>query len=131
MILCGAKQMSQEESLELKEDKEKQGNDLSVKEDELDEQAGLLSMIAEHVGKNLNIELFREYVQNYFEFSETFDRMTSDPENFMSLTQLEEQMSVMVKKSKKMVSELATDKLCNIQDGGIIQKKKTNTSRKA
>jgi hypothetical protein len=98
--------------------------ELPLTEEDLDERDSLFTIIANKLSKNINMPLFKEHIINYFNFIDNIDEMTADPDNFMSITQLEEQISLLIQKSSKLASQLATFKLSNIDEAGIILKKK-------
>jgi hypothetical protein len=84
----------------------------------------LFSFIVNKCSKSINFKLLKEHTSNYFDFIENIQRMTSNPNNFMNLTQLEEQMTILIQKSKQIAVDLAADQLTKIDEGPIIQKKK-------
>ncbi|MDR2353191.1 MAG: hypothetical protein LBF22_08530 [Deltaproteobacteria bacterium] len=109
------------------ENKENQGIDQFLEDEEFVEKSDIFAIIEEMSAKNENMSLLKTYILNYGQFISNIDKMTADPNNFMSLTQLEEQITLLIEKSKIFAKQLAIDKLSKIEEGGIIQKKKRNT----
>ncbi|MDR2352610.1 MAG: hypothetical protein LBF22_05510 [Deltaproteobacteria bacterium] len=109
------------------ENKENNETELLLTEEELSLKDSLLSTIEKRFSKNINMLLLTEHVLNYFTLIDNIDEMTADPDNFISLTQLEEQIKLLVQKSTKVASELVTYKVGKLDEEGIIKKKKNNT----
>ncbi|MDR2352272.1 MAG: hypothetical protein LBF22_03770 [Deltaproteobacteria bacterium] len=108
----------------MKENKENQNIDQFLEDEELVEKSDIYAIIEEMFAKKENMSLLKTYILNYVQFINNIDKMTVNPNNFMSLTQLEEQITLLIEKSKMFANQLTIDKLSKIDEGGIIQKKK-------
>jgi hypothetical protein len=106
------------------EDKENQGSEPILTEELLDERDSLLSMIANKFSNSINPQLLRQCILNYFTFLDNIDEMTADPDNYMSVSQLEEQTKLLAQKYSNMAYELAAYKVSIIKEDNIVKKKK-------
>ncbi|MDR2459478.1 MAG: hypothetical protein LBE38_01650 [Deltaproteobacteria bacterium] len=109
------------------ESKENHDSESFLTEDELDEMESLFTIIANKYSKKHNTSLFRTHVLNYFNLSENIDKMTADPDNFVSLTQLEAQTELLIQNTIQLAKDLTSFKLSNLKDEGLILQKKKNT----
>ena len=64
------------------------------------------------------------------EFKERFNNGTDDPDNFMTLNDMERLWSELRNGSDKIYSDMFSSFLSNIDEEGLIRKKKLNTKTK-
>ena len=65
-----------------------------------------------------------------WEFKEKFNNGTDDPNNFMTLNDMERLWSELRNGSDKIYSDIFSSFLSNIDEEGLIRKKKLNTKTK-
>ncbi|MDR2350497.1 MAG: hypothetical protein LBF41_07780 [Deltaproteobacteria bacterium] len=109
-----------------KENKENQSIDQLSKDKNFIEKSDIFAIMEEMREKKQNMLLLKSYLLNYVEFIDNIDKMTADPDNFMTFTRLEEQMTLLNEKCEAFAHRPAIDKLTEI-DGGVIVPKKRET----
>ena len=75
----------------------------------------------------IKLDLFNRYIETLYDFDNKFRMGTSDPDNFLSLTNIESLVMGLTKSQSSLNKELAWDKLNSIDETPLIERKKKNT----
>lgn len=72
----------------------------------------------------IKLDLLNRYIETLYDFENKFRMGTSDPDNFLSLTNIESLVMGLTKSQSSLNKELAWDKLNSIDETPLIERKK-------
>jgi hypothetical protein len=74
--------------------------------------------------KGISEPLLLRYIESIQEFNALFNEGTSDPDHFLSLTDLENLVLRLNERNRNIANELALEKTKDLEEGALIAKKK-------
>ena len=79
-------------------------------------------------GKEIGKELYKEQLSYLIDrFVERFEAGTSDPENFMTIAEIEQMWSELRGNTSDLYSDLLEEALAHVNEAELIRKKKQST----
>jgi hypothetical protein len=113
------------------------GNDINLYNDEnnidlsiFDKIISIIEALKKVGPKGISEPLLLRYLESIQEFNTLFDEGTSDPDHFLSLTNLENLVLRLNERNRNIANELAWEKTRDLEEEALIAKKKPSTEKK-